>query len=223
MALLLSAGLAFSQSSKLSFRTLALDNSQYPDLFVMGAGKAVPLAFSSKQPSPAQAADKGSPLKIYKGALDGKGKPADAAPSLVELPAASSVLLLAWTEAEKQSFVAVADAFATAKSGDWLVVNHTSKALVIQVGEGAEEITVEPKTYPTIKCTAPVGEGAATTVSVKQPDGSKKSVYSTYLPIYKDQRGLIVVVQNGERVRVNYISDSLAPPAAAGKAPKGKR
>ena len=221
LALLVSAGLASSQTDKLSFRTLALAKVEFPELWVPAAGKAVPLAFSHSQPSAALKADKTSPLKIYKGPLDDKGKPTDPAPTLVEVPAAaSSILLLGWMEDEKPGFLAVADPFATAKSDDWLVINHTKKPLTLQIGTTATPVPIEANSHLAVKCTAPVGEGAATTVATKQDDGSMKTVYSSYLPIYNDQRGLILVVEKGERITVNYISDLIASKAGSKTAPK---
>lgn len=221
LALLFSAGFATAQTEKINFRTLALNNSKFPELWVAASGKAIPLAFSNSQPSAAQKADKTSPLKIFKGLLDDKGKPVDTAPTLVELPAATaSILLLGWMEEENPGFLAVADPFTTAKSDDWLVINHSQKPLTIQIGAAATPVPVEANSQLTVKCTAPVGEGAATTVATKQEDGSMKPVYSSYLPIYNDKRGLILVVQKGERVTVSYIADQIAPKTAPKSAPK---
>jgi hypothetical protein len=216
LALLFSAGLASSQTEKLNFRTLALGRAEFPELWVTASGKAVPLSFSPSQPSAALKADKTSPLKIFKGPLDDKGKPGDTEPALVELPASPSILLLGWMEEGKPDFLAVADSFTTAKNDDWLVINHTKKPLTIQIGEGKEALPVEANSQKTIKCTAPVGSGAATTISAQQADGSMKAVYSSYLPIYGDQRGLLLVVEKGERIKVDYISD----PVAGRPAPK---
>jgi hypothetical protein len=214
LALLFSAGLATSQTDKLNFRTLSLGSSKLPELWVAAAGKSVPITFSSAQPSLPLKADKGSPLKIHKSPLGEKGKPTDPSPTLVDLPASSSILLLGWKEEEKPSFLAVADPFTTAKSDDWLLINHTEKKLTFQIGGDAKPVTLEPKSQQLFKCTAPVGEGAATTVSSTQEDGSLKTVYSSYWPITADQRGLVVVVQNGARVNVNFISDPVSPKAA---------
>lgn len=227
LALLFSASLASSQTEKLNFRTLALNNSKFPELWVAASGKTVPLAFSSSQPSAALKADKTNPFKIFKGPLDDKGKPADATPTLVELPAASSsILLLGWVEEEKPSFLAVSDPFTTVKHDDWLVINATKKPLTIQIGATATALTVEANSQQSFKCTAAVGEGAAATVTSKQDDGSMKTIYTSSWPVYADQRGLVLVTQNGERITVNYIADQIATkesPKAAPKAAPKKR
>ncbi len=221
LALLVSAGLASSQTEKLSFRTLALAKAEFPELWIPAAGKSIPLAFSTSQPSAALKVDKTSPLKVFKGPLDEKGKPTDTAPTLVELPAAvSSILLLGWMEDGNPGFLAVADPFATAKNDDWLVINHTKKPLTLQIGAAATPAPIEANSQLAVRCTAPVGAGAATTVAAKQDDGTMKTVYSSYLPIYEDKRGLILVVQKGERLTVNYIADQIAPKAAQKTAPK---
>ncbi|MES2921818.1 MAG: hypothetical protein V4819_09730 [Verrucomicrobiota bacterium] len=220
LALLFSASLATSQTEKLNFRTLARSNAKMPELWVVASGKAVPISFSNSQPSTALKADKGSPLKIHKTPLDEKGKPTDTSPTLVELPATSSILLLGWMEEEKPSFLAVADPFTTAKGDDWLVINATKKPLTIQIGATATTLTVEANSQQAVKCTAPVGEGAATTVASQQADGSWKTVYTSSWPIYADQRGLVLVVQNGERITVDYIADQIATKTAPKGTPK---
>lgn len=209
LALLFSASLAFSQTGKIDFRTLGLANSKMPELWAVEAGKAVPLAFSSAQPSAPLKADKTNPLKIFMGPLDDKGKPMDTSPILVNLPAASSILLLGWMEDEKPAFLAIEDAFATAKYDDWLVINHSNRPLTVQVGDTSPAFPLEANSHKTFKCTSPVSGGAAATVSTKQDDGSLKKVYSSFLPIFTDQRGMIVVTQVGERVRVKYIADQI--------------
>jgi hypothetical protein len=162
-------------------------------------------------PAPAKlTADKGGPLKIFKGPLDDKGNPTDAAPSLVELPASSSILLLGWMENDKPVFLAVPDAFDTAKSEDWLVVNTSKTALTVQIGEKAKPLPVGANSQQIVRSTVPLGEGAAVLVSAKQADASWKNVYSSYLPTFAGSRGLLVVVQKGERLNVNYISDKIS-------------
>ena len=225
LALLFSASLASSQTDKINFRTLALDNSKFPELWATASEKAVPLAFSNSQPSTALKADKANPMKIFKGPLDDKGIPSDPAPSLVPLPATTSILLLAWMKDEKPEFLAVEDAFTTAKTDDWLVINHSDKPLTVQIGATDKPLTVAPNSQLAFKCTAPVGSGAAATVASQQADGAWKTIYTSYLPIYPDKRGIILAAQNGERIKVNYISDELAPksPAKPPTKPAAKR
>jgi hypothetical protein len=211
LALLISTGIACAQTNKLNLRTLALAKADFPELWVAASGKAVPLVFSASQPSTAIQADRTTPFRIFKGELDAKGKPTDTDPTPVELPASPSILLLGWMEEEQPSFLAIADPFTTAKADDWLVINQTKKPLSVQIGEGTEVSRVAANSHQAVKRTAPVGTGAATTVSTEEADGSTKTVYATYLPIFNDQRGLIVVVERGDRIRVNYIVDRIAP------------
>lgn len=216
LTLLFAAGHASSQTEKINLRTLAVGNARFEELWTLSADKAVPLPFSNNQPSAPLKADKANPLRIFKGPLDENGKPTDPSPALVDLPASASILLLGRIEDGKPTFLAVADSFATVKSDDWLVINLTKKPLTIQFGEAAKSPVVEANSQLTVKCTAPVGEGSATTVSSQQADGGWKAVYSSYLPIYPDQRGLIIASQIGERIKVDYIAD----PVGGKPAPK---
>lgn len=210
IALFFSASLASSAAEKIDFRTLALADAKFPELWVAASGKAVQLSFSSSQPSLALKADRINPFKIFKGPLDGKGKPMDTSPTLVKLPKSQSILLLGWMEEEKPAFLAVADPIATAKGDDWLIINHTPKPLTIQIGESATALPIEANTQQMVKCTAPVGEGASTAIASQKADGSWKTIYTSYLPIHADKRGLILVVQEGENIIVNYIADEIA-------------
>jgi hypothetical protein len=210
LTLLFSTGQVFSQGEKLAFRTLALAQAKYPELWVVESGKPLAITFSSTQPSLPFKADRISPLPIFKGPLDAKGKPSDTTPSLVPLPTSSSILLLAWMQGDKPSFLAIEDPFATMKKDDWLVINPTKNELGIQIGATAKPIPVKANSNQAIKNTAPVGTGAAVTIASKQADGTWKAIYTSYWPIYDNMRGLVVVVQNGERLNVNYIADQIA-------------
>jgi hypothetical protein len=119
-------------------------------------------------------------------------------------------LLLGWVDGGKPAFLAIEDAFATMKSDDWLVINPSKKDLAIQIGADTKTIPIKANSHKAIKNTAPSGTGAAVTIAANQPDGKWKVIYTSFWPIYDNQRGLIVVVQKGERLNVNYISDQIA-------------
>lgn len=207
-----STSLAFSQESgapKFGFRTLAIGQNKFPELWVMDSGKPVAIAFASSQPSAPLTGDKTSPLKIFKGPLNDKGLPTDATPSQVPLPTGSSILLLGWMEGDKPGFRAVEDPFATMKRDDWMVINTSASQLAVQVGENAKPVTIKASSTQEIKISAPVNTGAATTIAVQQPDKSWKSIYSSYLPVRDDIRGLIVISQKETKFRVNFITDKI--------------
>jgi hypothetical protein len=66
-----------------------------PDLWTLDSAVAVSLAFSTVQPSELIRLTRLSPMPIYQGVLDEKGKPTDSAPSQVQLPTSASAILLA--------------------------------------------------------------------------------------------------------------------------------
>jgi hypothetical protein len=217
LALLCSTGLAFSQGQKLAFRTLALAQAKFPELWVLEAGKPIPITFGSAQPSTPYSADKTSPLKIFKGPLNEKGLPSDATPSLVPMPASSSILLIAWMDDTKPGFLAIEDPFATMKREDWLIINPSKSDLAVQIGANTKTHAIKANSNQTIKITAPADTGAATTIAAQQPDKSWKRIYSGYWPVREDMRGLVIVGQDGTKYRVNFISDKILPPAPANK------
>jgi hypothetical protein len=212
-ALLLSASLVFSQEEKIAFRTLALAQTKFPELWAIEGGKPLAITFSSAQPSVPFKADKASPLPIFKGPLDDKGMPKETVPIKVAVPAASSILLIGWMEGDKPGFLAIADSFSTMKSDDWLVINPSKKDIAVQIGADTKPTAVKANSHLAMKNTAPSGTGAAVTIAAKQDDGKWKSVYTSFWPIYDNQRGMIVVIQKGEKLNVNYIADQITPPA----------
>jgi hypothetical protein len=218
LALLCTAALGVSQESKpkIHFRTLALGLGKFPELWVIDSEKPVAVPFSITKPSLPLQGDKTSPLQIFKGPLGDKGFPADPKPLLVPLPSTSSILLLGWMEGDKTGLLAIDDPFATMKNDDWMVINPTQSEIAVQIGEKAAPIAIKGNSNKAIKIMAKAGEGAAVTIAAKQADGSWKSIYSSFWPIYDNVRGLIVVTQKPDkRFNVNYIRDEIAKGAAA--------
>ncbi len=210
LALLFSVGITFSQAEKIHFRTLALAESEFPELWVYDSAKPAAISFPASQPSSPVKADRPGPLRIFKRPLDDQGKPEDAAPALVNLPTSSSILLLGWMTGEKPGFLAIEDPFLTMKNDDWLFINTTGVPLAIQIGETAKPVPIKANSHQNLKITAPSGTGAAVIIATQQADGTWKSVYSSYWPIYDDKRGLVVAAQKGERFNFTYINDQIS-------------
>lgn len=205
---------ALAQSEKLDLRTLSLGSSDFPQLWALNAATPVAIPFSAIQPSEPLRLNRSDPLRIFKGALNAKGQPADLTPTLVKLPAASSILLLGWMVADTPHFFPIPDPFTTARNDDWLVINSTTKNVAIQIGANTKPTPVKPSSHAPIRVTAPANEGAAVIVAIPKDQGWK-TIYSTYWPIYPDKRCLVILVEDGAKIRVKVVCDEFKKPAVA--------
>lgn len=197
----------FSAASEVvTVRTLAIDKSEFPKLWITVAGKPFPLEFPGFKPSTPFRADRSNPLLVHSGELDVNGLPADKSPSLVRLPSDSSILLLGWTVEDKPRFIAIPDPFLKAGQDDWLIINTTARAIGIQIGASTEPTKIQPEKSQVVKVSAPANQGAAT-VMASLLEGEWKSFYSTYWPIFEDKRCIVLITQQGEKMRVKVIPD----------------
>ena len=151
LTLLAAAALACpvsAQSEKLDLRTLSLGSTDFPQLWAMNAATPVEIAFSTIQPSEPLRLNRTDPLRIFKGALNDKGQPADPTPTLVKLPTDSSILLLGWMVADTPRFFPIPDPFTAARTDDWLVINSTAKNVAIQIGATPNPPPSSPRHTP---------------------------------------------------------------------------
>ncbi|MFC7336052.1 hypothetical protein ACFQY0_02590 [Haloferula chungangensis] len=200
-----------AQNEKLDIRTLSLGSSNFPELWVMEDTAPVAVKFSSIQPSEPLRIPRSNPLRIFKGELDEKGLPKDTTPTSVKLPNNSSILLLAWMNGEAPRFLPIPDPFKSAKHDDWLVINGSAQQVAIQIGAKSKPVSVAPSSHSRVRVTAPVNEGAAVTVATRNKK-AWKTIYSTYWPIYPDKRCLVIIAQDGRKMRVKVISDEYKEP-----------
>jgi len=209
LALLVVAALApliQAQTEKLTIRTLSLGSATFPKLWAMEGTTSVAVPFSKIQPSEPLRLDGGNPLRMFKGELNEKGLPADTAPTLVKIPTESSILLLGWMDGETPHFFPIPDPFTIAKHDDWLVINASTLPVAVQIGAATKPTTIKPSSHSSIRVTAPVNAGAAVVIAA-QKENAWKTIYSTYWPIYPDKRCLVVIAQDGKKMRINVISD----------------
>ena len=194
-----------AQPEKIQLRTLSLGATALPRLWIMNATTPVAIPFSAIQPSEPLRIDRGDPLRIFKGELNAKGLPADSSPVPVKLPAGSSILLLGWMVGESPRFFPIPDPFASARPDDWLVINATTRTVAIQIGADTKSTPVKPSSHIPIRVTAPANQGAAVMVAALK-DNAWKPIYSTYWPIYPNKRCLVLIVEDGAKIRVKVIS-----------------
>ncbi len=211
--LLASVPMASGQGEKLMLRALALTPAEFPELWAAGSKGPVPLDFSPIQPSEPVEVNRTSPFPVFSGPLDEKGKPTDPKPSLLKLPNASSILLLGWLHQGNLQFLPIPDPFSTAKREDWLIINSTTTQVAMRIGdESTQPRLIKPGSHQTIRIEAPADQGVPVLMGAPRDDGWK-TFYSTYWPVYPDQRCIVLMVDDGTRIRVKLIFDPVGQAA----------
>lgn len=200
-----------AQSAKLSIRTLSLYPVKMPELYTPEGKTLIPLTFTDVQPSTPMRVNRLDGLPIYTTPVVPEGKAAP--PFTIKLPgAASDILLLAWLGPEgKPQFLAIPDPSATARQKDWMVINSTANNVALQIGANTKPTPVKAGSHQVIEVTAPVNTGAAVTIATPRDD-TWQTFYSTYWPVFADKRCLILILQDGEKMRVKQIFEDLPKP-----------
>lgn len=197
-----------AQSEKLSIRTLSLHAVKMPELFTPDGKTLLPLTFSNVEPSKPFEVNRLNGLPIYTTPIIADDK---APPSyIVKLPGtAPAILLLAWLGPEGTPvFLAFPDVSATAGRKDWMVINSTSKHIAMQIGADKKPVAVKAGSQKSIHVDVPANVGSAVTIAAMMED-SWKPFYKTYWAIYEDKRCLILIIQDGEKMRVKQIFEDL--------------
>lgn len=207
-ALLLSlTAAAAAQDAKIILRTLAIGEAKFPALLVKEKSSYLPLAFSAVQPSAPVKADRISPLPLFPEIPEGAGKK-QKPPYFVKLPDSGRVLLLGWMAGEKPRFLALPDYTSKGKADEWAVINFTSKDIAIKLGNDRKPTLFKSSVSGAIKLSSPVGQGIAVSMATEE-EGVWKIFYSTYWPVYADQRGLVLAYDLDGKVKIKLIFDQI--------------
>jgi hypothetical protein len=208
---------ARGEDGTIAVRTLALRADEMPELFLHTGKEYLPLRFSAVQPTETLQVLAANPLPLYRSGTDANGKAGFIIAHRVKLPdRAAGILLLGWKQGEEPRFVPVKDEFAKAGYNDWLLINASQHPVAFKAGETATPLLLKPGVSVTHRIGAEKGEGIAVTAQAPLK-GKVKTFFSTFWPVYADKRSLVVFVDDGTRILVKRISDSLAAPDPAKK------
>ncbi len=205
--------LAQAQAREIGVRGLALQRGEsMPERYVKVKGGHEFVYFLSSQPVKLIKAIVETELFLYEKKLNDEGEEIYVIAERIKLPSgARGVLVLGWKGKEKFQYLAIKDHFSDAKYNDWLMINTTSKPLAIQVGKKKKPFILKEKRETVCKIDSPEEVGAAVLGRVNI-EGEVKTFYSTYWPIRKGERSIVVFVEKGERIITRKISDSLFKP-----------
>jgi len=203
------AGSLAAQTASLSVRTLAMTNGKLPEVFLKTKDDHTSVRFSHIQPSRPIRVRFANPLPLYESKIDENGNPGFAVSQTVKLPtSASRILLLAWTDGERTRYFSIKDDIGSASSSDWLLVNASRNQLFMQIGQDSKPFAIAPGATQRQRITVEKDKGAAIGVSTTIK-GKMKKFYSTYWPVYRDKRTLVLFVPSGDKIRVKRISDKI--------------
>jgi hypothetical protein len=197
--------------SVVSLRTLWLGDGEIPDswIFVEGASTLKQLEWPVTQPSQALPVIHDGRLKLFgsPNVPDGEKNP-EPQHSVDFPPSAKEVLLVGMSEADKNTFVAFEDVFREAKYNDWLVVNVSEEAIELTVGEMDAPMRLEAGTSAIFQPTMEKGKGGKVNARFMYR-GAMRTFLSTYWPAVDGQRSLVIIYQDGKRVRARRIGERL--------------
>ncbi|NNC89625.1 MAG: hypothetical protein HKN82_14315 [Akkermansiaceae bacterium] len=209
-ALLAVAGGERAAAQSVSVRAMALRSGEMPEVYLRTKDNHELLAWSDRQPGEVVRALRANPLPLFKEGVDAEGKPAFVPDRRVPVPAgANGILLLGWNAGQDIRYVAIEDNFAAARFNHWLFVNTSKRPVAFQVGDKTKPLLLAPGVSTTHRIGAPAGEGV--TVRAEAPfKGKAKEFFSTYWPVQADKRTVVLLVDEGAKIRVKRISDKLA-------------
>lgn len=213
----LCADLVLAAAREIGVRGLALDRADaMPERYVRVKDGYELLRFLSSQPVELISAIVESDLLLYEKKMNDKGEEIYQVAEKVNLPVgAKGFLVLGWKDEEKYRYLAINDNFSAAKYNNWLMINTTSKPLAVQIGKKNKPFGLKPNQATNYEVESPEGAGAAV-MGRAMLEGEVKTFYSTYWPIRKGERSIVIFVERGDRISVKKISDSLFKPKKDG-------
>ncbi|HKK19590.1 MAG TPA: hypothetical protein VJ952_13005 [Opitutales bacterium] len=165
------------------------------------------LAFPQSQPDRITYVNHDVTMPLYDKTVNSDGTHSYKIIETVKLPEdARSILLLRLDAKSAGKYLVIDDMFLEADYSDWLMINTTSKPIDIEVAE--ENYRIKPKSNKICKTGTPAGEAASITGLVKWEDQLRK-FYSTYWPVRKGERSIVIFSEQGNRIRIKRIADAL--------------
>jgi hypothetical protein len=208
---LLTAPLTLSaqvETRPLQVRTLALDSKPISGFYIATSSGYQELSFSIHQPSAIYSAQTAETLPLYKQQTNETGEIEYILFKQLPLPQAGRrILLIGLKSNDAAKFVAIQDNFGEGDSQDWLLVNVSSKALAFQVGN-LTPIPIQPRQSMPLRINSLRAQGATVKVAARFDEGWEK-FYSTFWPIYENQRCLVLFVPDGESIHVRNFFETV--------------
>ena len=200
-----------SETRPVQVRTLALDSKPIAGLFVETKSGYQELKFSVYQPSVIVQAQALETLRIYRQQPNAESEPSYVVFKQLELPQDGRRILLIGLQSDAGvGLIPIQDNFGAGDSKDWLLVNASSKPLAFQVGSETAPIPVPALQSIPMRIDVPAGKGATIRVAARYDEGWKK-FYSTFWPVYANQRCLVLFVPDGDSIRVRNFFEVIEP------------
>ena len=202
-----------AESLIINFRTLALSAGIDLELYFNSGSDFKQLSASHYRPSSVEKAklNEDQNLSLYKKIQNEDGVVEFVFEKQIKIPAESEQVLLIIAETSGRVGVFAASDNLSKDHREWLFVNTTRTQLAFQLGDGSNPISLPPGDSVRYLVDVEAGRGAAIRIAAYKEKGWDR-VYSTYWPIYEDQRSLVICLQDGERIRVRNFFESVLPP-----------
>jgi len=191
-------------------RVLVLGSAaQIPERYLSTEEGYKKITFSNRQASQIIKAYRSESLPVFKKATNPNAEDSFGIAEQVKFPQGSkSVLLLCWRlPTGELDYFAISDSILVAGYNDWLMVNTTSKAVGLRIGQNGKPVLLEPNGIKKHQITAEKGSGVP--VVGVEFYGEKKKFYSTYWKIRENERSIIIFTEQGNKIKVTKIGDRL--------------
>lgn len=120
---------------------------------------------------------------------------------------AREILLFAWMAEGKLQLRPIADDFLGKRHDRWLLINFSSKDIAFRVGDETKPAIIESKSSQLY--TIRVGENEPATIKglAKIRGDKPKLFYSSYFPVKKGRRTIVIFTDDREKIRTKLIAD----------------
>lgn len=199
------------EAVRISVRALVLEGkSDLSERYIQTKEEHKLLTLSTRQPGkPIKTLTKGN-LILYREVEDELGKKSYLPTEQIPIPPeARDILLLTWKTPNGQRYYPIDDKLSESTHDDWLMINTTSRAIGFRIGEDDKEpLFLEPNKIGSYRVETTIGVGIPVLGRTKRDD-KIITFYSTYWPIQKNERSIVIFTEQNGKIRVKKIVDKL--------------
>lgn len=203
--------LAAAAQDKLIVRTMALSSIETPPLFLATSSdeKWQTATWPQRQPSrPVETFIQEGVLSLFIMNLNPESKNEYTVAHQIKIPSGSrEILLFAWMASGKLQLQPVADDFLGRNHDRWLLINFSSKQIAFRVGDESTPVILKKKTSKLYKINVAEDKPASILGQARIRGDKPKLFYSSYFPVKKGRRTIVIFTDYGDKIRTKLIAD----------------
>jgi len=179
------------------------------------------LTVPTRQPSELIEVEGDGKLSLYREVMSAGKPPTYQLAYELELPeGAKSVLIVALASGEEQRFLLIQDDVSTATFNEWLFINTSTQPISFRIGSNENAFVIEAKESMSRMINGESGKGIAVRGQMER-GGEMKTIYSTYWPVRKNSRSIVIFCEVNNTIKVIKIADYLKGTSGKTNSSKG--